>query len=288
MRNLDTSLLRSFVTVAETRSMTIAARQLNLTQAAVSQQIKRLEEQFQTSLFERSRKGLDVTHEGQRLLERAQRMLAINDDIWTSMTAPEFEGEVVIGVPHDIVSKVMPPVLKRFDRAWPRVNVSLRCATTAKLMRSLEDGEIDLTLTTEADCGKGGETISTDRLVWVGAVGGTAHTRDPLPISLGDERCAFRPSVAKALLQLDRSWRSVCEEGSMQALWATVEADLAVSAMLQSTVPPGFEILTDSNYLPSLPNFCINMYLRPFNASDLATEFAHHLRREFNVVSIAA
>ena len=56
--NLDTSLLRAFVAAAETGGMTSAARLVNLTQAAVSQQVKRLEETFGRQLFERDRRGL--------------------------------------------------------------------------------------------------------------------------------------------------------------------------------------------------------------------------------------
>ena len=60
-RNIDTPLLRTFVAVAETAGMTAAANVLNLTQAAVSQQIKRLEDIFGAPLFERERKGLRLT-----------------------------------------------------------------------------------------------------------------------------------------------------------------------------------------------------------------------------------
>ena len=65
-RNIDTALLRAFVGVAETGGMTAAANLLNLTQAAVSQQIKRLEEAFGGELFERDRRGLRLTGAGER------------------------------------------------------------------------------------------------------------------------------------------------------------------------------------------------------------------------------
>jgi DNA-binding transcriptional LysR family regulator len=75
--NIDTSLLRAFVAAAETGGMTTAARLVNLTQAAVSQQVKRLEEMFGRQLFERDRRGLRLTASGERLLVRAQRLLAL-------------------------------------------------------------------------------------------------------------------------------------------------------------------------------------------------------------------
>ena len=127
VRNLDTSLLRAFVAVAETAGMTSAANVLHLTQAAVSQQIKRLEDAFGCELFERDRRGLRLTAAGERLLGRAKRMLALNDEIWAEMTTPDFSGEVRLGIPTDIVHAYLPPILKRFARAYPKVRIVLDC-----------------------------------------------------------------------------------------------------------------------------------------------------------------
>src|ERR671919_277603 len=131
--NIDTSLLRAFVAVAETGGMTSAARLVNLTQAAVSQQVKRLEDTFGRQLFERDRRGLRLTSSAERLLVRARRLLALNDEVWALMTAPDFTGEARLGVPHDIVGPYMPPVLKSFDQTWPGVRVSLDCRNSSHL-----------------------------------------------------------------------------------------------------------------------------------------------------------
>src|SRR5919205_1808477 len=122
-RNLDPALLRAFVAVADTAGMTSAANVLHLTQAAVSQQIKRLEETFGCELFERDRRGLRLTAAGERLLGRAKRMLAINDEIWAEMTTPDFSGEVRIGIPGDVVQAYLPPVLRRYARFYPHVRI---------------------------------------------------------------------------------------------------------------------------------------------------------------------
>ena len=288
LRNLDTALLRSFVVVAEAGGMTAAARQLNLTQAAVSQQIKRLEDVLESKLFERDRREFGLTHAGERLLGKAQRMLSLNDEIWTSMVRPEFDGEVRLGVPHDIVSALMPPVLKRFDRAWPRVSVVLDCSTTPILLEKLHEGGIDLTLTTEALPASQGLTLMREPLVWVGAEGGIAHRRDPLPVSLGDERCAFRPVVSEALNQKGRDWRSVCDCGSMQAMEATLIADLSISAMLKCTIPPGVELLPVSADLPALPHFYVNLYVHRAVANPVVNELASHVAAALGNEAIAA
>lgn len=74
IRDLDTTLIRTFVTAADKASMTAAANALHLTQGAVSQQVKRLEEVLGQSLFERDRRGLRLTRSGERLLDKARRL----------------------------------------------------------------------------------------------------------------------------------------------------------------------------------------------------------------------
>src|SRR5262249_60833729 len=123
--NIDTSLLRAFVAAAETGGMTTAARLINLTQAAVSQQVKRLEETLGRQLFERERRGLRLTPRGERLLVRARRLLALDDAGWAVRKVPDFKGEVRLGVPLDVVAASMPPVLQSFDQAWAGVGLSL-------------------------------------------------------------------------------------------------------------------------------------------------------------------
>src|SRR5829696_7155318 len=188
-------------TVAETGGMTSASRVLNLTQAAVSLQVKRLEETLGCQLFERDRRGLRLTGHGERLVAHADRLLRSNDEVWALMSAPAFEGEVRLGMPSDIVRPYAPPVLRRFEQAWPRVRVSLVCDTSGRLLEKLDRGEIDLAMTVQTSCGPHGESLLTSPLVWVGALNGNAFERYPLPISTGDETCPHRPVALKALYQ---------------------------------------------------------------------------------------
>jgi DNA-binding transcriptional LysR family regulator len=277
--NLDTALLRAFVAVAETGGITRAAAVLHITQAAVSQQIKRLEESLGCQLFARERGRMNPTQAGERLLARAQRMLTLNDEIWTTMTAPEFEGEVRLGVPHDIVGPFLPPVLRAFGRDWPRVRVTLETTTSRLLREGLARDELDLCLTTEIDCGLGGEVLFSDALLWVGAIGGTAWQRTPLPMALGDATCAFRKPAVAALAELNRDWRRACETRDMLGVVASIEADIAIGAFLRSTLPPSLAPVPPEAGLPPLPMFNVNLYLRQGSLSPVVEELALHIRR---------
>ena len=280
-RNIDTALLRAFVAVADTAGMTSAAHLLNLTQAAVSQQIKRLEEAFETQLFERDRRGMRLTGAGERLLAKAKRMLTLNDEIWAEMTTPIYEGAVRLGIPFDIVSGFLPPVLKAFIQAYPKIMISLDCRPSVFLLESLDAGDIHLAVTTELGCRPHGESLVSDRLVWAGAKGGSAHRQRPLPLALGSENCAFRPPILKALMDAGIDWRPVSEISNIDAMNATVQTDLAVGALLASTVPAHLDIIGPGSGLPTLPSFSINLYQPKTGATPVASELARYIREGF-------
>ena len=282
--DLDMALVRTFLTVVEAGGVTRAAASLGLSQAAASQQIKRLEEVLDCRLFERRGRGLVLAPGGERLLAQARRLVALNDELVTSMRAPPFEGEVRFGVPYDIVGSFVPGILRGFAKAQPRVRVSLVCEDSAVVRNALRSGGVDLALTTETDCGRNGETLRTDRLVWVGVPGGDAPLRDPLPVSLGAPTCVFRPVAIEALGKARRDWRAVCEVSRLEPVYAAIEAGLAVAPLLRSSVPARFEVFEGRSgreaRLPPLPEFRINLYTRP-GLTPAARDLADHVRASF-------
>jgi DNA-binding transcriptional LysR family regulator len=280
-RNLDTALLRAFVAVAETGGMTSAGQVLHLTQAAVSQQIKRLEESFEARLFERDRRGLILTPRGERLLGLAKRLLSLNDEIWAEMTSQVEAGEIRLGVPYDLVPGYMPEVFKAYARACPRVKIQLVSFSSQAIRESLARGEIDLGVVEEVATEAGGETLMLDRLVWVGARGGDAYAQRPVPISIGSDTCSIRGPALAALRAADVDWRGVTEISNVDALNATVHSDLAVTAMLESTIPASLEILPAESGLPRLPPLAVSMYMRRDHGSRAVDEIARIIRDAF-------
>lgn len=279
-RNLDIALLRTFVAVADRASMTAAANALHLTQGAVSQQIKRLEDLFGDPLFDRGRRGLRMTAAGERLLGKARRLLGLNDELWADMTGVAAEGAVRLGAPHDLVGSCLAPALKAYADAHPRVEVSLFCAPSPDLVGALARGEVDLAVVEEASGPSDGERLRVERLVWVGARGGSAHLKRPLPVSMAAGTCcAFRPAVLSALHGRGRAWRTVFEDSGIEATTATVRADLAVTAWLAFTVPSDLDILPAGAELPELPPFAVNLHLTRNDTRAATAELARHIRQ---------
>ena len=285
-RNLDLTALRSFVTVAETGGVTRAAQQLHLTQSAVSMQLKRLEESLGLALLDRTGRGVALTTQGEQLLGYGRRMLALNDDAMARMTGDAFEGEMRLGVPSDIVYPQIPHVLQRFDREYPRVRVNLTSSYTKKLKTMLQEGELDLILTTEDETGPGGEMLSTQRLVWVGAPGGIAHRARPLRLAF-ERACLFKPWAYRALDEAGIAWEMAVDTGSTRTVEATVSADLAVHAMLDCAVSPYLERVAPGA-LPDLPSTRINLYRAPAAKGALADALEAMLQDAYGRMAAAA
>lgn len=287
IRNLDMTALRSFVAVAETGGVTRAASQLNLTQSAVSMQIKRLEDMLGQPLLDRSGRGVSLSAQGEQLLSYGRRMLSLNDEVMGRMTDSAYEGEVRLGVPTDIVLPWMPQILKRFDREFPRAKVVLTSSYTMKLREMLDSGELDLTLTTEGIEDGGGETLATHRLVWVGAHGGTAWRQRPLRLAF-EKQCNFRTWVQDLLDRDGIPWEHAVETRSTRTVEASVSADLAVHAMLGTAVGPHLSVIEHGGALPELPLTCINFYRAATVREPVVDALAEIVRSAYGTRALAA
>ncbi len=284
-RNLDTQWLRTFVTVAETANMTQTGQVLNLTQGAVSQQIKKLEQQLGVALFERGKHRLVLTEAGERLLGRARRMLTLNDTIWSEMTDTCCDGKVAIGVPLDLIGgEKVPRLLRSFAERFPDVEIALRCAPSADLKARVASGKIDLAVLEEHPSNQLGDTLYADRLIWVGARGGKAVWETPLRLSMISSACVFRPAVLEALDATGRAWKSVFESDNRDATIAMIRMDMAIGALLASAVPSSIEELPPACGLPRLPNFNVTLSIGP-SPSRQARLLADHLCRGFTTQS---
>lgn len=279
-RDIDIGLLRAFVAVAETGRMTQAAKVIHITQSAVSQRILRLETLLQLKLFERRSDAAQLTKDGERFMSRALQLIALNDEILNEMSGSDFAGEIRIGVPHDVVGSLLPPVLREFRQTYPNILVTLVSDVSSTVRRLLDERKIDVALTTDRDRAARRDCLLSDHLVWVGAADGSAANRRPLSVALGTDGCGFRASAVDALNKAGIPWRSICQVGSLEPVFATLEADMAIAPFLSRTVP-GRLAIVEAVELPALPHFFINLRRSegPITASTSA--FVRHVCEGF-------
>ncbi|MBT9384694.1 LysR family transcriptional regulator [Pseudooceanicola sp. CBS1P-1] len=282
MRNLDMTSLRSFVAVADHGGVTKAAGILNFTQSAVSMQLKRLEETLGIELLDRSSRRIALTSAGEQLLGYARRIIEMNDEALTRLTSKNYEGEIVLGVPHDIVYPVVPGVLKRFSTEFPRMKVQLVSGYTRSLKEQFERGEVDIILTTEIEAGPRATVLDERPLAWIGGHGGTAWRQRPLRFASG-RNCVFRPHAIRMMDQAGLDWENAVDTGSDRTVEATVSADLAISVMIEGSEPPMLSVIEHGGDLPELGTQLICMYVQERGAGEVGRRMAELLRLGYAV-----
>lgn len=152
---MDLRALRYFSIVAETLSFSRAAKQLRRSQPGLSRSIKELEAELGIELFERIGRRIVLRPEGERLLLRARDLLASADALADDAHLLVSGRSVIlrVGGASNTLERVMPTVLRLYQRRWPEVDIQLRSEGGSALLAALERGELDVAIvrTTNSD-----------------------------------------------------------------------------------------------------------------------------------------
>ena len=142
-------LLRSFLMVADSGSLASAADRLGLTQAAVSLQMRALEQEFGGALFDRSGRGLVLNGRGRQLRPEAERLLGLYDEIRAGFASDlGLVGEVAVGAVVSAMGSLARAVAE-LKRAHPRLDVRLVTGKSGELADQVIDGRLDAAIVIE-------------------------------------------------------------------------------------------------------------------------------------------
>jgi len=144
----DLELYRVFCTAARCGSLSHAARELYISQPAVSQAMRRLEESLGCSLFTRTSRGITLTSEGKMLYsyaDKAVRLLYAAEDKLNRMQTLQ-SGGLMIGASDTLCQFFLLPYLKRFHYEYPEVQLQVTNRTTPETIELLKIGKVDIAL----------------------------------------------------------------------------------------------------------------------------------------------
>ena len=201
------------------------------------------------------------------------------------MTDSAFEGDLVLGVPHDIVYPAIPHVLQVFNADHPRMRVQLLSSNTTRLLQLFEDGKCDIILTTERDVMPGGETLIEKPLIWYGAPGGSAWTKRPLPLA-SEPHCIFRRPMQEALDVAGIPWQMAVDSDSSRTVEAMVSADIAVISQLAGAAVPQLEQVPHGGALPDLGTFKLNLYVSEAPVDAVLHDLSALVRRAYKAPAL--
>ncbi|URL59688.1 LysR family transcriptional regulator [Luteibacter flocculans] len=147
---METQFLHTFITVADHGSMAAAARLLNITPAAVAQQIRTLEREIGATLIARVGRTVSVTEEGSRILQRSRDLLRNVADLRSVANESGVSGELRLGACPTALAGMLPDVLARMVETFPRINVFIKPGYSVDLYRDVETGDLDAAVVLQA------------------------------------------------------------------------------------------------------------------------------------------
>ncbi len=150
---MNTRQLTYFVKAAELGSIAAAARELDIAQPSISQQISVLEHELKTTLFNRDVRGVCLTENGERFLAHARSVLRQLDqaqaELHQSSLAPS--GQVAIGLTQPICNILAVPLVTWLEREFPDVELSIYTGYSSDLSRMMQSGDLDIAVSSHDD-----------------------------------------------------------------------------------------------------------------------------------------
>ncbi|ARP82027.1 LysR family transcriptional regulator [Bordetella genomosp. 8] len=274
---MEIAELEIFRAVAQEQSVTRAARRLRRVQSNVTTRVKNLEEDLSTTLFQRGGRRMLLTPEGQRLLEYADRILALAAEARQAVRDEAPRGPLRLGSMEAAAASRLPGVLASFNRKWPAVRIDIKTGTTQALADAVGAHRLDCAIVAhpaggrpqQADMerlgpGLEGHYLFSERLLLVAP---PSHPRirrardiRVRTIAAFAQGCTYRNCVDDWLARDGDSldgW-GVLEQGSYASILACVMAGTAVAAVPQSVLDMHPAAASASTtYLRSVNSFLI-------------------------------
>jgi DNA-binding transcriptional LysR family regulator len=273
---LDLALLRNFVTVARSGSISLAAGRVGRTQSALSMQMQRLTDQIGQELLQRTGAGVRLTAAGERLLAHAEQLIARHDEIVADMQGVTLKGAISLGCPEDYSIAFLPQLLKGFCAAHPDVELRMICAPTTGLRPLLQRRQIDIALVSLPDAGHA-DVIRRERFVWVADTPMPSVLSAPVvPLALSAPSTLDHRAACDAMDAANRRYRVAFASDSLAGLIAIARSGHAISVLTRTAVPPDLHIV--STGLPPLPTIGIALETSTTRPSVAVKALEDHIR----------
>lgn len=142
---MNISQLETLITISKTKSFRKAGELLNLTQPAVSAQIKSLEDEFKSVLVDRNQ-PVTLTDRGQVFLEKAEQILDIVEELKQKLSDMEHtpQGHIVLGTTTSIAIQILPRILSYFQDQFPMIKTTIQSMPSSLIYQNVEQGLVDI------------------------------------------------------------------------------------------------------------------------------------------------
>lgn len=244
---MDFRRIQHFVHAAELGSLSKAAERLNIVQPALSQSIKRLEDELSVLLFNRSRRGMELTESGQTFLNHAYGILNQYNRAKESLSTKDGDpqGLVSVAMTASSLEALTVPLAKSLMLQYPKIRLNIESGLAANIQQSFEAGDYDLVVShlVSADASIHIENLIEEDLFLTSPfdpnnLGTDIEFKhlDGLPLIIPQDRHGVAPEVAKYAREKNIELNPAQVAGTMQATLQLIEAGVGHSFLPWSAI----------------------------------------------------
>lgn len=243
MSYLDPHLLQAFVATADIGTVVGAAAHLSRTQASVSMQIRKLEDNVGAMLFERGPRGLTLTSNGHLLMSYAREILSLNDTFLSHLSGKKGNGRLRLGGVEDFVATRLIDIIAKYRTQNPDIQIDVAVEPNARLAAMFEGKMLDVVICDISSLRRKPVGIWSECLYWTMHEDVVWDPRQPLPIVMFEEACPWRGAAIATLARAGVDWRIASEASTLLAMTAAARAGLGAAPMMNDTIPKGCRII---------------------------------------------
>ena len=259
---LDISLVRSFVAFADAGTLVGAANLVHRTPAALSMQMKRLEDQAGQQLLEPRGRQLVLTEAGMDLLPMARELLRNQNEIERHLRGGTEQLTVRLGISTDYVNGFLAWINQTFRAISPESELRVITGGGKVLRKKLEEGELDMVLVSGEERPGEGVFIASERVCWAGTPSGSAWQTSPLPVGLPAHDCVYRRWALESLHRSGVDYRIITTADDSGALATLASEDHLVAALGHALLAQYQDYLAPLEVMPGMPDGGIRMLTR--------------------------
>lgn len=228
--DLDIAPLRSLLAVADCGGFQKAADRLHLSQAAVSQHMRRLEGAVGRPLVERAGRGSRFTQAGERLLVQARLILELHDETLRGFSAETEAPLITLGSTEHAAAQLLPALATALELTAPEYRFRFRIDRGGRLRAGLGTRAVDLALLFHAE-GTGAVPVGPLDLTWYSSPGWSVPASGIVPVVAFDNPCALRNKALETLASHGIPAVVGAEAIQLAGVQAAVGAGLGVALM---------------------------------------------------------
>jgi DNA-binding transcriptional LysR family regulator len=260
---IPSSLYRTVVAIIDQGSITNAAHALNLSQAAISSQVRRLERILGGAVFERSGSGVKLTKRGSVVLEYARRVLALNDQLLDYAGPNPNPRQFSIGLPRWLRREKLVEVIKSCADNACGESLRFRCDNGAVQLQELVAGLLDVAFICNEMNGAPVPAFAewTESLCWVAARGFERPANAPVPLIHWPGRLTDRYAI-KFFEATGTRFAVTFSSADAAVRCAAAEAGLGYLLINSRSVTPALDVVREP-FLPIPPLLQSGIYVRP-------------------------